>query len=482
MIPEPVELLSFIPTGATTKRSLADWAADPFLNVKNFGAKGDGVTDDTAAIQACLNAAFNQPAGNGINGQLNKPVYFPPPASRYIVTSPHTTSVTGTAAGAGGAVMLTVSSTAGFATGARVQVSGIVGTTEANGLWYITVNDATHMTLTASAFANAWISGGTVNAPALTIKNTQGAHIFGGSKLWTEIQCNTNFAPVISLDGFGYGQIDNLAFSATTGGIACDYSWSGNGVSSQEITFLSNTFGGGAYGLMIGATGAMSSETLMLHNFFSGTTAGLYIGNFNALAANVIGGNIAGCGVGILVGAGSCPLIHGVGFQGNTTADIEIVNSAADTYSIAACRSESVNFAVIHAGPGVVISGCGHLGGAAGTFLFYEGGSINSCIVDSCYSQNGTLGLFSNGNIFIKGGSFGNPNFLSAAGGNLKLTGYELGPLTVGALPPVAVSKGLRQVVTDSTVGASGNFGAIVAGSGGQTVPVFSDGINWRIG
>ncbi len=53
-------------TGATTARTLAAQAAD-VVNVKNFGAKCDGVTDDTAAIQAAINAG----AGKAL-------VYVPP--------------------------------------------------------------------------------------------------------------------------------------------------------------------------------------------------------------------------------------------------------------------------------------------------------------------------------------------------------------------------------------------------------------------
>jgi hypothetical protein len=52
------------------------------LNVRDFGAVGDGVTDDRAAIQACLNAAFGPvtaPHGN-TNKFQNRPVYFPPGA------------------------------------------------------------------------------------------------------------------------------------------------------------------------------------------------------------------------------------------------------------------------------------------------------------------------------------------------------------------------------------------------------------------
>ena len=51
---------------------------------------------------------------------------------------------------------------------------------------------------------------------------------------------------------------------------------------------------------------------------------------------------------------------------------------------------------------------------------------------------------------------------------------------TVGALPAGVV--GDRAFVTDSTVAASGNFGAIVTGGNTNAVPVFYNGTNWLIG
>lgn len=49
-------------------------------------------------------------------------------------------------------------------------------------------------------------------------------------------------------------------------------------------------------------------------------------------------------------------------------------------------------------------------------------------------------------------------------------------------LGPATGIAGARAFISDSSVAASGNFGAIAAGGGANTVPVFSDGANWLIG
>ena len=68
--------------------------------------------------------------------------------------------------------------------------------------------------------------------------------------------------------------------------------------------------------------------------------------------------------------------------------------------------------------------------------------------------------------------------------GNIKSSGFQrTTPVTVATLIAAATAgAGARHFVTDSTVAASGNFGAAVTGGGSDIVPVYSDGTSWRIG
>jgi hypothetical protein len=76
----------FTATGAPTARTMPERLAE-IKNVKDFGAVGDGPSDDTAAIQAAFDAAFGSSASpHGASGRYsNSPVFFP--VGQYKITS-----------------------------------------------------------------------------------------------------------------------------------------------------------------------------------------------------------------------------------------------------------------------------------------------------------------------------------------------------------------------------------------------------------
>lgn len=73
---------------------------------------------------------------------------------------PQPTAVSGAASNGSGLIRLTVGSTTGLTSGQQLAVTGVNGTTEANGTWTINVIDATHIDLVGSSFTNAYTSGG----------------------------------------------------------------------------------------------------------------------------------------------------------------------------------------------------------------------------------------------------------------------------------------------------------------------------------
>lgn len=64
--------------------------------------------------------------------------------------------------------------------------------------------------------------------------------------------------------------------------------------------------------------------------------------------------------------------------------------------------------------------------------------------------------------------------------GGLTLQRVTTVPLTVATLPAAVV--GRRCAVTDANATLTAGIGTVVAGGGSNTVPVFYDGTNWRIG
>ena len=124
--------------------------------------------------------------------------------------------------------------------------------------------------------------------------------------------------------------------------------------------------------------------------------------------------------------------------------------------------------------------------GDAGTSFAGNQGYGGSTTIRGGYT---TTLLVAGGQVDIQGGSSasgieGNINIGTgntfSFDPNQRILIYPLGQLT--DLGGALFSAGARAMINDSTVTATGNFGAIVVGGGANIVPVFSDGTNWLIG
>jgi len=133
----------------------------------------------------------------------------------------------------------------------------------------------------------------------------------------------------------------------------------------------------------------MGSENLFLNCFWLGrTTAGLLTSNPNALQQSVIGGNFQNCNRAVFAGAGSVPIVHGVGFQLSADCDVYIGTLSDNAMSVQGCRSESVNFINNAGGQSLHVAGCSHVSGSNGYFLQQAGGFS---VISGCISNLGNV-------------------------------------------------------------------------------------------
>lgn len=304
----------------------------PVIDVKaDFSATGNGSTDDTANIQAALDAAFKTAGSPNAEANVfnNRAVYFPP--GWYKITSP------------------------------------------------------------------------------LTLTDVIGAHVFGAGRFTTKIE-NTAGGSVFVSNGLSYSVFERMHLNTSGSGICFDADWDGSGpVSLQSVSFNDMMFNNGAVGLRAGHSGNMGSEFQFSNCYFiAQSLAGLQTENANALMHTVLGGNFAQCATGILVSGGSVPNIIGTSFQNNAGIDLDVVNSAADTYFLSGCRSESQNFAYFRNGASGVLTSCNQVSATAGNFAYIEGTTAASAgsgtlLIEGGWSQNGIIFGGANSTLYIRG-------------------------------------------------------------------------------
>jgi hypothetical protein len=111
-----------------------------------------------------------------------------------------------------------------------------------------------------------------------------------------------------------------------------------------------------------------------------------------------------------------------------------------------------------------------------GVNYFYGFGTTDNEVVPT---HANLRGVTDQGLVFNKGINFADITITSniTLGGGIYCTAF---PLT--ALGAANARTRSRYLISDSSVPASGNFGATASGSGSYVVPVYSDGTNWIIG
>jgi hypothetical protein len=265
-------------------------AALPFYNVKDFGAVGDGITDDTGALQAALNA--------GINGAT---VCFPDPTATYLHGPLVADGATGLSLwGAGWArnyaskLVYTGGAGSGRAWSFR-SVNGLklegIALDYNNAAYNGDFVDFDHSALASDSNEISILGcflggiGGAASARSLLRLNRAidvhcGQTYFGPSVLGV-LGVDGNYSNVVTID-------TNCIFNGpTVGGIqnagqgwliaSCNFEGIGfrqTGGTPQGLTFLSNWFGDGAFTAISFPSTADGYEGLVLIGNFIAPSAG----------------------------------------------------------------------------------------------------------------------------------------------------------------------------------------------------------------
>jgi hypothetical protein len=192
----------------------------------------------------------------------------------YSEASDHASVVNKTITGAvtnGGLIRITATGH-GFATSDKIAVYGVVGTTEANGAWTITVIDANTFDLQGSTFTNAYVSGGTATnrpmmsgvavavAPRLSRGSLTGTAAAGDDANGVTVSNVSGVAGAKATDAYYIAR--NPAFSSS------EWEWStgftsdanlvvglqlGGNIGSYGINLSGATFATGAYAVNLGS-------------------------------------------------------------------------------------------------------------------------------------------------------------------------------------------------------------------------------------
>lgn len=322
-------------TGGSVDRTTPDRFAD-IINVKEFGAIGNGTADDTAAIQAAFDAAFGPPESphGNTNRALNKPVFLP--GGNYRITSP-------------------------------LYLIGIQG-----GMIFGNGTESTTLSFESPGTGNSVIPTG------------------DGSEI----------TPCIMTNGISYTRIEGMTIgsnsSSNTAGI---YLFTDGTFLSTADIFSNLLISGFTNGILGGYGGSGGNcDNMQFHNvvFTLCTLAGLRVVGQNALNYGVYGGGGSSCcststGPGGNRGAvysavgGSISPICGASFSGN---EWDIISGSASSVSIIGASSESQK-CIGMAGTACHVSGVSYRPVNSSGCKFVDCTYTGMAKIDSCHFSPG---------------------------------------------------------------------------------------------
>jgi len=434
------------------------------LRHSGTGTYGVGIASQDCATSANGNSlgrtvvmsSANTVVGEGYNA------YFTPTVSAGVLTALAVEGVSSAPAGVAFATTSTITKSSGswydegFHPGENVKVSG---SSSNDGIYFITSISTTTMTLRDAPL--------TVEAFAGTVAPQTGGYGYSAA------------AAVIGEDLDGTATIGTLTPTINGDGVITDVAVSGTWADVSETTARFTVDSGStSYSSAISCSG--SSTTGRGKTRVEASTS---------LAAASSGGYISPT-------AGRAALI--------ATKDCDVNNIDAAVIASDTCQA-SADYSAVIAGNSNKVSGelSATLGGSgnflsgARSVLF---GRNTECVDNYCLSWGYSA------------------SSITETAANQNLTGYidiQTGEVVTGTVRPLVTQTsnlgsttrrydeawadtliqtaklvanlptpvtGMRAFVTDSTVSASGNFGAVVAGGGTGNVPVFYDGTNWLIG
>lgn len=131
-----------------------------------------------------------------------------------------------------GLIRVTTSSAHGLTTDDCINITGVTGTTEANGDWTVTVIDTTNIDLQGSSFSNAYVSGGTID---LRINNL-GAGVSGAA------DNGSGLVRITTSKSHGLTTGDYVRIYDVTGTTEANGTWQVTSISATTFDLVGSTF------------------------------------------------------------------------------------------------------------------------------------------------------------------------------------------------------------------------------------------------